>query len=48
MNRYGKAIKRFFANINILAVIFPLLMIVPNILLDITESMSFLAKRQIY
>lgn len=44
MNRYGKAIKRFFPNINILAVIFPLLMIVPNILLDITESMSFLAK----
>lgn len=44
MNRFGKSIKRFFDNINILAAIFPLLMIVPNILLDITESMSFAAK----
>ncbi len=44
MNRYGRAIRRFFDNINILAVIFPLLMIVPNILLDITESMSVMAK----
>lgn len=44
MNRYGRAISRFFDNINILAVIFPLLMIVPNILLDITESMSVMAK----
>lgn len=44
MNRFGKSIKRFFDNINILAVIFPILMIVPNILLDITESMSFMAK----
>ncbi|MDE6756337.1 MAG: lipid A phosphoethanolamine transferase, partial [Muribaculaceae bacterium] len=44
MNRYGRAIRRFFDNINILAVIFPLLMIVPNILLDITESISVMAK----
>lgn len=36
--------KRFFNNINILAIIFPLIMIVPNILLDITEQMSFMAK----
>lgn len=37
-------IKRFFDNINILAIIYPLLMIVPNILLDITESMPLAAK----
>ena len=44
MTRFGKAIKGFFDNINILAVIFPILMIIPNILLDITESMSAGAK----
>lgn len=37
-------IKRFFDNINLLAIIYPLAMIVPNIILDITESMSFAAK----
>lgn len=44
MNSFGKSIKRFFDNINILAVIFPLLMIVPNVLLNITEPMPFMAK----
>ena len=44
MTHYGKSIRRFFDNINILAIIFPLLMIVPNIILDITESMSVMAK----
>lgn len=39
-----RPVKRFFDNINILAVIFPLAMVVPNILLDITESMSLLSK----
>lgn len=43
MSRFGKSIRNFFNNINILAVIFPLLMIVPNILLNITEKMSFTA-----
>lgn len=33
-----------FYNINILAVIFPLTMIIPNVILDITESMSVWAK----
>lgn len=37
-------IKRFFNNINTLAIIYPLLMIVPNILLNITESMPITAK----
>lgn len=44
MNRVIKKISQFFNNINILAIIFPVLMIVPNILLDITESWSFMAK----
>lgn len=44
MKRFTEAIKRFFNNINILAIIFPVIMIVPNILLDITESMPFMAK----
>ncbi len=44
MNSFCKSIKRFFDNINILAVIFPLLMIVPNVLLNITEPMPFMAK----
>ena len=44
MNRFGKSVRNFFDNINILAVIFPWLMIIPNILLDITEQMSFTAK----
>lgn len=37
-------IKRFFNNINILAIIYPILMIFPNILLNITESMPLTAK----
>lgn len=44
MSRIFKSIKQFFSNINILATVFPVLMIIPNILLDITESMPFLAK----
>lgn len=44
MKKFLQKIKSFFQNINILAVIFPLLMIVPNIILDITEPISFLAK----
>lgn len=37
-------ITRFFNNINILAIIYPILMIFPNILLNITESMPLTAK----
>lgn len=37
-------IKRFFNNINLLAIIYPILMIFPNILLNITESMPLTAK----
>lgn len=44
MNRIKKSLRRFFDNIDILATVFPLLMVVPNILLDYTESMPFMAK----
>lgn len=44
MNRFFKKIRGILDNIDILAFIFPILMIVPNILLDITETMPFMAK----
>jgi len=44
MNSINNSLRRFFDNADILATVFPLLMVVPNILLDITEPMPFMAK----
>lgn len=44
LTSFLESCRSFFKNVDILGIIFPLLMIVPNILLDITESTCILGK----